>query len=122
MAELETRVTTLERDIDKVIAKLDMFIAESRETRQRQDAEIRELRQRQDAEIRELRQRQDAAQVKHDTDIREMRQDMKEMQAGIDAKMDNMDAKIDGMGQHVRNMFVVTIIGIATMVVAVFLK
>ena len=104
MAELETRVSTLERDVDKVIAKLDMFITESREARQRQDADIRELRQ-----------RQDAAQARHDAD-------MKEMQKNIYAKMDNMDAKIDGMGQHVRNMSVVTIIGIAAMVVAVFLK
>ncbi len=47
---------------------------------------------------------------------------MKEMQKNIYAKMDNMDAKIDGMGKHVRNMSIVTIIGIAAMVVAVFLK
>ena len=86
MADIEMRVTTLERDIDKVITKLDMFIEESREARARQDA-----------------------------DIREMRQEMKDMQR-------NMDAKIDGMGKHVRNMSVVTIIGIAAMVVAVFLK
>ena len=86
MADIEMRVTTLERDIDKVITKLDMFIEESREARARQDA-----------------------------DIREMRQEMKDMQR-------NMDAKIDGMGKHVRNMSVVTIIGIAAMVFAVFLK
>ena len=104
MANIETRVTTLERDVDKVIAKLDIFIEESRRARERHDAEIRELRQ-----------RQDAAQAKHDAD-------MKEMQKNIYAKMDNMDAKIDGMGQHVRNMSIVTIIGIAAMVVAVFLK
>ena len=60
------------------------------------------------AESREARQRQDA-------DIREIRQDMKDMQK-------NMDTKIDGMGKHVRNMSIVTIIGIAAMVVAVFLK
>ena len=86
MADIEARVTTLERDIDKVIAKLDMFITESREARQRQDAEMREFRQ------------------KHDADMREMRQN------------------IDGMGKHVRNMSIVTIIGVAAIVVAVFLK
>jgi flagellar motility protein MotE (MotC chaperone) len=111
MADIETRVTTLEQQVNSVLTKLDMFIAESREARQRQDAEIRELRH-----------RQDAAQVKHDEDIREMRQDMKDMQARIDAKFDSMDSKIDGMGKHVRNMSIVTIIGIAAMVVAVFLK
>ena len=104
MADLEKRVTTLEQQVNNVLTKLDMFIEESRAARQRQDAEIRELRQ-----------RQDAAQAKHDAD-------MKEMQKNIYAKMDNMDAKIDGMGKHVRNMSIVTIIGIAAMVVAVFLK
>ena len=83
---LETKVTTLEQQVSNVMTKLDMFIAESREARKRQDA-----------------------------DIREIRQEMKDMQK-------NMDSKIDGMGKHVRNMSVVTIIGIAAMVVAVFLK
>ena len=104
MAELETRVTTLEQQVNIVMTKLDMFIAESREARQRQDADIRELRQ-----------RQDAAQAKHDAD-------MKEMQKNLYAKMDNMDAKIESMGQHVRNMSIAAIVGIAALVVAVFLK
>ena len=108
---LENKVTTLEQQVNNVLTKLDMFIAESRAARERQDADIREMRK-----------KQDAMQVKHDADIREMRQDMKDMQARIDAKFDNMDSKIDSMGQHVRNMSIVTIIGIAAMVVAVFLK
>ena len=84
--KLENRVTTLEQQVSNVITKLDMFIAESREARQRQDA-----------------------------DIRELRQDMKNMQQ-------NLDSKIDGMGKHVRNMTIAVMIGIAAMVVAVFLK
>lgn len=122
MADLEPRVEKLEQKVselelrtDRVITKLDMFIEESREARQRQDAEIRELRQRQEAEIREFRQRQDAAQAKHDAD-------MKEMQKNIYAKMDNMDSKIERMTESNRNMFIVTMIGIATMAIAVFLK
>ena len=115
---LETRVMTVERHVDQVMTKLDMFIEESREIRRRQDAD----RQRQDAEIRELRQRQDAAQAKHDADMREIRQDMKDMQKNIYAKMDTMDAKIENIGNHIRNMFLVALAGIAAMVVAVFLK
>ena len=115
MAELETRVSELERNVDRVMTKLDMFIEESREARQRHDAEIRELRQ-----------RQDAAQAKHDADMHEMNQRFYEkfddMNTKIDAKFASMDAKIDGMGKHIRNMSIVTIIGIAAMVVAVFLK
>ena len=52
-----------------------------------------------------------AAREKQD----EIRQDMKAMQS-------NLDAKIESIGQHVRNMSIVTMIGIAAMVVAVFLK
>ena len=59
--------------------------------------ESRAARQRQDADMREFRERQDA-------DMREMRQ------------------SIDGMGKHVRNMSIVAMIGIAAIVVAVFLK
>ncbi len=84
--KLENRVTSLEQQVSNVATKLDMFIEESREARQRQDADMREFRE------------------KHDADMREIRQ------------------KVDGMGQHVRNMFIVTIIGIATIVVAVLLK
>ena len=118
MADLEPRVEKLEQKVselelrtDRIITKLDMFIEESRAARERQDADIRELRQ-----------RQDAAQAKHDADIKEIRQDMKDMQKNIYAKMDNMDSKIERMSESNRNMFIVTMIGIATMVVAVFLK
>jgi len=109
--KLETKVTTLEQQVSNVLTKLDMFIEESREARQRHDAEIRELRQ-----------RQEAAQSKHDAD-------MKDMQTRFYTKMDNMDSKIDSVGKHVRNLTVASmvgigaaVIGIAAMVVAVFLK
>ena len=45
-----------------------------------------------------------AARKRQDDDMREIRQN------------------VDGMGKHVRNMSIVTIIGVATIVVAVFLK
>lgn len=147
MAELETRVSDLERNVDRVMTKLDMFIAESREARQRHDAEIREIRQRQDAaqakheaDMREIRQRQEAAQAKHDADIQKIHErqeaaqakhdaDMREMQKNLYAKMDNMDTKIEGIGNHVRNITIAAMVGIgaavtgvAAMVVAVFLK
>ena len=109
--KLENRVTELELRTDRVITKLDMFIEESREARERQDAEMR------------------AAREKHDADIREMRQDMKEMQTRFYEKMDKMDVKIDGIGNHVRNITIAAMVGIgaavtgvAAMVVAVFLK
>ena len=45
-------------------------------------------------------------------DIRELRQDMKNMQASL-------DAKIDSMGKHVRNLSVATIIGVSTIAITV---
>ena len=45
-------------------------------------------------------------------EIREMRQDMKTMQASL-------DSKIDDMGKHVRNLSVATIIGVATIAITV---
>jgi predicted RNase H-like nuclease (RuvC/YqgF family) len=120
--KLETKVSELDLRVDRVITKLDMFIAESREARQRQDAEIRAAREKHDADMREMRERQETAQAKHDAD-------MKEMQKNICAKMDNMDAKIEGIGNHVRNITIATMVGIgaavtgvAAMVVAILLK
>ena len=43
--KLETKVTTLEQQVNSVLTKLDMFIAESRAARERQDADMREIRQ-----------------------------------------------------------------------------
>ena len=109
--KLENRVTSLERQVSNVATKLDMFIEESRTAREKFEAEMR------------------AAREKHDADMREMRQDMKEMQTRFYAKMDNMDAKIDGIGNHVRNITIATMVGIcaavtgvAAMVVAFLLK
>ena len=66
--KLETKVTTLEQQVSNVITKLDMFIVESREARQRQDA-----------------------------DIRELRQDMKTMQQNLDSKIDGMGKHVRNM-------------------------
>ncbi len=90
---LETKVTTLEQQVSTVMTKLDMFIAESREARQRQDADIRELRQ-----------RQDAAQVKHDADMKEML------------------PALDRLRERVNTLTIINLLGYATIVVAVYLK
>ena len=52
MADLESRVenlegrcTSLEIAVEKVSQKVDLFIEESRESRNRQDADMREIRQ-----------------------------------------------------------------------------
>ena len=133
MAEIETRVTTLEQQVSNVMTKLDMFIAESREARQRQDADIREAREKHEADMREIRERQEAAQAKHDAEMHEMNQrfygKFDDMNAKIDAKFASMNTKIEGIGNHVRNITIAAMVGIgaavtgvAAMVVAIFLK
>ena len=77
------RIDTLVIKVDALSDKIDAFIEESRANRERQDA-----------------------------DIREIRQDMKNMQASL-------DSKIDDMGKHVRNLSVATIVGVATIAITV---
>lgn len=63
MADLESRVGRLEMKVnehdvkfEQIMTKLDMFISESRETRNRQDNDMREFRERHDSDMREIRQ------------------------------------------------------------------
>ena len=77
--QLQRQIDAQGARIDSVMVKLDSFIEESRAARTRQDAEMRELRQ-----------------------------DMK-----------NMDVKIDGIGKHVQNLIVAAIIGIGAAVAGI---
>ena len=55
-------------------------------------------------------------------EIREIRQDMKDMQKNFYSKMDNMDSKIDAMGKYVRNMSWIVMAAIGAMVVTVIIS
>ena len=52
-------------------------------------------------------------------EARELRQDMKDMQARFYAKIDNMDAKIDGIGKHVQNLTVAAMVGMGAAVIGI---
>lgn len=98
---LDARVTSLERQVAVVAAKVDAVISElqdfkneMRASRARQDEDIREIRARQDADMKEIRSRQDA--------------DMKEIR--------------EILNNNVRNMFITVIIGVGAMVVAVLMR
>ena len=54
--KLESKIPTLEQQINTVSTKLDMFIEESRTARKRQDADMREFREKHDNDMREIRQ------------------------------------------------------------------
>ncbi len=55
-------------------------------------------------------------------EIREIRQDMKDMQKSFYSKMDNMDFKIEAMGKYVRNMSWTSMAAIGAMVVTVIIS
>ena len=77
------RIDALAVKVDALSDKIDLYVEESRVARARQDE-----------------------------DMREIRQDMKNMQISL-------DGKIDSMGKHVRNLSVAAIIGIATIAITV---
>ena len=87
---LDERVSALEQRVTETTTNVNNLIAEMRDFKN-------EMRQQNKMRAEE---------------IREIRQDMKNMQASL-------DAKIDGMGKHVRNLSVATIIGVATIAITV---
>ena len=90
MTKHEKKLNQVEARVSNLETKFEMFIQEMRDFK---------------IEMRD-RDNQRAAE------IMEIRQDMKNMQASL-------DSKIDSMGKHVRNLSVATIIGVATIAVTV---
>ena len=89
-----SRIDLVATRVDALNGKIDAFIDESRVARNRQDENIRD------------RDNQRA------TEIMEIRQDMRNMQASL-------DTKIDGIGKHVQNLTVAAMVGVGTSVIAV---
>ena len=81
--QLERQIDVQNARIDSVLTKVDMLVSEMRDRDKQRAAEIMEIRQ-----------------------------DMKTMQASL-------DAKIDGIGFHIRNLSVATIIGVGTIAITV---
>ena len=81
--QLERQIDVQNARIDSVLTKVDMLVSEMRDRDKQRAAEIMEIRQ-----------------------------DMKTMQASL-------DAKIDGIGFHVRNLSVATIIGVGTIAITI---
>jgi predicted ribosome quality control (RQC) complex YloA/Tae2 family protein len=90
MTEDEKRINNIENRVSNLETKFEMFMQSHEDFK----AEIRQQNQMRAEEIREIRQ------------------DMKNMQASL-------DAKIDSMGKHVRNLSVAAIAAVGGMFVAV---
>ncbi len=90
MSKQEKKLNQVEARVSNLETKFEAFMEEMRDFK---------------TEMRD-RDNQRAA------DIRELRQDMKTMQA-------QLDAKIDGIGKHVQNVTVAAMVGVGTSVIAV---
>ena len=90
---LDERVTKVENHVSELTANLNNLIRELKDFKD-------EMRQQNQMRAEE---------------IREMRQDMKNMQKSL-------DAKIDGIGNHVRNLAITSMAAIGAMVVTVIIS
>ena len=88
--QLQRQIDAQNSRIDNTLAKVDMLVSEMRDFK----TEMRDRDNQRAAEIMEMRQRHDVAFAK-------------------------LDAKIDNIGNHVRNLSVATIIGVATIAITV---
>ncbi|MBR6711554.1 MAG: hypothetical protein IKI76_00990 [Selenomonadaceae bacterium] len=101
MINAEERITTVERRVDNLETKFEMFMQEMRDFK----TEMRDRDNQRATEIMEMRQKHDA--------------DMKDMNQRFYAKMDAMDTKIDGISKHVQNLTVAAIVGIGAAVAGI---
>ena len=94
------------------------------------NAEVQKQLAMQDAKFNTFMQEMRDRDKQRADDIRELRQDMKNMQTRHDAdmkglqkdfytKMDNMDKKMDGVVKHVQNLTVAAIVGIGAAVAGI---
>ncbi|MBR3497419.1 MAG: hypothetical protein IKO05_00320 [Selenomonadaceae bacterium] len=101
MTEQEKQIVEVEKRVDTLEAVFKSFMQEMRD-RDKQRAD----------DIREIRQDMKNMQTRHDAD-------MKGLQKDFYTKMDNMDKKMDGVVKHVQNLTVAAIVGIGAAVAGI---
>ena len=97
MTREEKKINEIDKRVDSLETTFKMFMQEMRDFK----TEMRQQNQMRAEEIREIRQ------------------DMKDMQTRFYTKIDNMDAKIDGIGKHVQNLTVAAIVGMGAAVAGI---
>ena len=126
MAELETRVTSLERQVSNVMTKLDMFISERNDRdnlmQENLDRKINNVMTKLDMFIEETR----AAGEKRDADMRALSEkrdaDMRALSEKRDADMQAWQAEMSGINKSFRTMNITVLVSIAALFVAILLK
>ena len=98
MADIEERVTEVEKKQAVADAKFDAFMQEMRDFK----TEIRQQNEMRAKEIADLRQRQDARDAKHDEEMKAIRVEMQ------------------GIAKEVRGLFIAAVVGSSAIVITVF--
>ena len=99
---------TVEKRVDSLETKFEMFMREMSEFKQEMREFKTEMRDRDNqraTEIRELRQRQDAAQAKHEDDMRTMNK--------------KIDDKFDKLSDQLHTMTIAAVVGFGAIAVAI---
>ena len=102
MADIEERVTEVEKKQISIETKFDMFMNEMRDRDNQRAEDIRELRQRQDARDAKYDEDMRALNIKHDADMKELRNEMQ------------------GIAKEVRGLFIAAVVGSSAIVITVF--
>lgn len=92
--DIERRITTLESNVNNLVAELRDF-----------KTEMRQQNQMRTEEFRDLQKRQDAAQAKHDSDMREMNK--------------KIDDKFDKLSEQIHTMTIAAVVGFGAIAAAV---
>ena len=115
MADIETRVTEVEKKQAVTDAKIDAFIQEMRDFKN-------EMRQQNEMRAKEI----DDLRKETNDKFRQMDEKFEKMDAKFDAKFDKIDAKfsqlenkMESINQYAHQMFIAAAIGIGAMILTV---
>ena len=112
---LEARQAVQDAKFDAFMQEMRDFKTEMRQQNEMRAAELRELRQKQDADAEAFRQAQAAQQAKHDTDIKELRNELDRKVENLSNDIKEVSNEVKGIGKEVRNLFLTAAIGIGAM-------
>jgi len=120
----------VERRVDRLETKFDMFIEEMREfkTEMRQQnqmraEELRELQRKHETDMRELQKRQDEDRRKHDADMKELQkrqdEDRRRHEEDMRAINTKIDSKFDKLSDQLHTMTIAAVVGFGAIAAAV---
>ena len=108
MADIETRITEVEKKQAVTDAKFDAFIQEMRDFKN-------EMRQQNEMRAKEI----DDLRKETNDKFSQMDAKFEKMDAKIDAKFNQLESKMESINQYAHQMFIAAAIGIGAMILTV---